>query len=785
MRLFKYILLAVVVICSASPWAAETPMYEYSDFNCYALEASGSNDCKGKYDRGSPEDVMSAYVKDQSCYRYTCYLGPITQQKTYGTKSAIIFYKNEEGRELFGGGTSAAGACDNTLQWYKLGNPQPGMACQRLICPLGQFLGMKSGRCRTSCGLNQYLQNGYYPGYCKDKKESLDDIDPDAGRPNACAGQPSSGNPINTATGSKYQYEADLPWGPGLVFGRSYNSLDALKRVDRGLGIGWSAHALPRIEAVYLSPAAMNLPIPSDMDPDWTWPKSSDTTPRLVYYRLVRPDGASVAFGPDGQIRDASNKFHLLITITAAGFTVQDDQSIETYSSDGLITQRREIGDNTLRYTYLGGVLSQISDAGNRSIGFTYDATVPNRIIAVTRQDGVKVSYQYDTLNRLTQVTRADGNTRRYVYEMNSTSALPLYFLLTGIVDENGQRFATWTYNSQGQALSSEHAGGVDKYTLSYYVLDAVAGTYRTLERNPLGAYNDYQFRKLGRRVLLSSHLKPASTGCLKGTNSLTYDAGGNITSRTDFNGNVTQYSYDAARNLEISRTQAFGTPIERTTSTSWHPQFSLPIRITEPGRLTEMSYDERGNLTSRKETDTQIQEARTWLYAYDSADRITSQTDPAQRTTQFYYNDKGDLERVTRPGNLVTQYQNHNALGQPGRIVDPAGVVTLLSYDVYGRVLSITVGDEATTYQYSPVGQLIKVDLPGGKTMRYSYDAAQRLIGINDNRGNSIKYTLDVMGNRIKEEIADSAGSLAALIQDVERGLQLARATPTSRMGG
>jgi YD repeat-containing protein len=39
--------------------------------------------------------------------------------------------------------------------------------------------------------------------------------------------------------------------------------------------------------------------------------------------------------------------------------------------------------------------------------------------------------------------------------------------LLTGITDENGNRFATWAYDSQNRAILSEHAGGERTYTLA------------------------------------------------------------------------------------------------------------------------------------------------------------------------------------------------------------------------------------------------------------------------------------------------------------------------------
>jgi RHS repeat-associated protein len=53
-------------------------------------------------------------------------------------------------------------------------------------------------------------------------------------------------------------------------------------------------------------------------------------------------------------------------------------------------------------------------------------------------------------------------------------------------------------------------------------------------------------------------------------------------------------------------------------------------------------------------------------------------------------------------------------------------------------------------------------VSLPTGLVLTYSYDAAHRLIGWSNNRGESGLYTLDSMGNRTAEQIKDSAGNVA-----------------------
>ena len=60
---------------------------------------------------------------------------------------------------------------------------------------------------------------------------------------------------------------------------------------------------------------------------------------------------------------------------------------------------------------------------------------------------------------------------------------------LTGIIDENGNHYATWTYDSQGRATSSQHAGGADLTKVAYNDTDGS----RTVTY-PLGAQFVYKF---------------------------------------------------------------------------------------------------------------------------------------------------------------------------------------------------------------------------------------------------------------------------------------------------
>jgi YD repeat-containing protein len=50
---------------------------------------------------------------------------------------------------------------------------------------------------------------------------------------------------------------------------------------------------------------------------------------------------------------------------------------------------------------------------------------------------------------------------------------------------------------------------------------------------------------------------------------------------------------------------------------------------------------------------------------------------------------------------------------------------------------------------------------MPDGSTLSYQYDAAHRLTEVSDSLGNVTQYTLDAMGNRIKEDTFDPADRL------------------------
>lgn len=409
--------------------------------------------------------------------------------------------------------------------------------------------------------------------------------------------------------------------------------------------------------------------------------------------------------------------------------------------------------------------MSTITGPYGRKLSFTYDTN--GRINGMTDPAGGVYAYSYDANNNLASVTYPGGGTRVYHYEL---AASP--HVLTGISDENGNRFATWGYDAQGRAILSEHAGGANRTQIAYNADGTTSVT------DALGTTRTYRFKTvLG--VAKSAGLdQPAGAGCGPAASQIDYDANGNVASRTDFNGVKTTYSYDLARNLETSRTEGAGTPAARTVTTTWHATLRLPVQVKvyaggtasgTPLLSTDYSYDAQGNLLTKTEQGGGA--SRSQAYSYNAAGQIVSADGPRSDVadiTTYGYDAQGNLASIVNALGQTTQLGGYNAHGLPTQVIDANGVTTTLAYDSRQRLTSRSAAGETTQYRYDGVGQLTGVTLPDGTALNYSYDAAHRLTRIQDSAGNRISYTLDGLGNRISEDSYDPAGQLARHIDRV-----------------
>ena len=260
------------------------------------------------------------------------------------------------------------------------------------------------------------------------------------------------GNPINAATGNKYQRESDFVGSgrPSLNVWRSYNSFDS---VSGG---------------------------------NWRW----NFDARLVvepygdfgYYQIdqaritaIRPDGKELVFTadvtpadsyqiPTGTFLTSSQPTLGRLEKLASGFRYHSEDNLtEDYSASGRLLSISDLSGKSLTLSYASSSstrLISVSDWQGRAIGFSYDTN--GKRVSLTDPLGDQTQYAYNSNGVLATVTFPDGSSRIYHYEQPSFPKL-----LTGITDERGIRYATYSYDSLGRAVSSSHAGGAGNVALT------------------------------------------------------------------------------------------------------------------------------------------------------------------------------------------------------------------------------------------------------------------------------------------------------------------------------
>jgi RHS repeat-associated protein len=619
------------------------------------------------------------------------------------------------------------------------------------------------------------------------------------GLPGVCAlritpkslGEPCTacGNPINIATGNKYQREVDFaPPSTSMLLSiaRHYNSLGTLSTIS--LGNKWHLGYDRRVIVNGVGSG---------------------------FFSVIRDNGRIYEFKDTaaGFVTDADISDRLTKLTDASGATtgwkyfVAKNDDIEMYAADGKlssITSRAGV-TQTLVYSNAStplsvapapGLLLTVTDSFNHQLSFSYDAT--SRITSITDPNGKIYSYAYDTAGNLAAVTYPDLKVRTYKYdEATLVPATSPLSALTGIIDENGTRYATFSYANGASAVSTEHNGGVEKYQMS-----TVGGATNLISvTDPLGTAKTYDFVSILRAPKLANLTQPCSNPGCTGTvtQSRTYDANSNIATLKDFNGTTTSYRYDLTRNLELSRTEGIpatltgscpnggvyyannyasscdsgtcwvtsgsfpgsqdATPLGypgqqyacavplansliRKITTTWNASYRLPATITEPvtggSKTTTHTYDTNGNLTQRVVTTPQS--TRTWLWSgYDAYGRATTMTDPRGKITTYAYypntaaqnttlaNSRGMLASITNAVGHVNTITAYNAHGQPLAMTDANGLVTTMTYDARMRLKSRTVSGTGIN-----------------ETTSYDYDGVGQLIKVTLPDATFITYTYD-----------------------------------------
>jgi len=230
----------------------------------------------------------------------------------------------------------------------------------------------------------------------------------------------SVGNPCNPANGNKYESVTDYR-GTGLSFTRSYNSLVAK---DGDLGFGWSGNRYRRLEF-------------------------SSATQIMVRHA----DGKGDPFSKTNGNWVGDSDTDRVLRETTGGYTVDlPDGRTEQYDTAGKLISETDRNGQITTYTYdSANKLTTVTGPYGHTLQFVYDANA--HLTSLTDPNGKIITYSYDAQNNLSTVSYPDGGQRIYHYENVSFS-----HHLTGITDENGDRYSTFAYDSVGRAIFTGHA---------------------------------------------------------------------------------------------------------------------------------------------------------------------------------------------------------------------------------------------------------------------------------------------------------------------------------------
>jgi len=186
-------------------------------------------------------------------------------------------------------------------------------------------------------------------------------------------------------------------------------------------------------------------------------------------------------------------------------------------------------------------------------------------------------------------------------------------------------------------------------------------------------------------------------------------------------------------------------------------------------------SYSPDGNLVSMRDATGDS------TYTYDANGRLVSYTNAFSATVSYAYNENGEISAITYPDGKTVGYE-YDALGRMVKVTGRDGGETVYEYDAQGSVTQVARADgSVTTAEYDLAGRVVRLtnrDASGAvvSEFSYTYDAtgyiatetvtqgersAERSytytqrgeLATATENGQTVAYTYDGAGNRIKEE--------------------------------
>ena len=558
----------------------------------------------------------------------------------------------------------------------------------------------------------------------------------------------------------------------GLGINRIYNSRNT---ESSNFGIGWSCE----YDAYVVRGGTKSLVY-------------VDGTGAIYGFGMIQGNEWNWCDNPDLSIEETSSTQTRVISATET-----KPSSTVSFTSKYIITDK----NNTKRYFDENGKLRLIEESNGTFIYIKYHSTI-GLIQTVYSSKGQKMDFEFSYSGGdyfISRTTLEDGSSFQYTYT-NKRLAKVIH---TGT--EGGQIEYNYEYNANGQMSKIIDAMG-QAYRIEYDGKSVASAIYPDNSRidvytnyeplktrvytknanNMILHYEEYEFDADGKVLKSTNDLGNASTYAYDGsllTNSteevqyhelqnnivktitpsgtdgdkhleeeIEYDDRNNVSTETDEEGNVTEYTYGDEQ----------------------HPDLETKVKTTSAdGDVTSeiaYEYDSKGNLI--KETD--YIEKTVTRYTYDNdgnatestetlVDKDTNLSNVSSTALSKGLENSKDTSTFDRDGNTLTssvtsgtinqtEQNTYDVLGRIKTTTDDKNIISSYEYDEFGRTISTTTtipnkNLETTETVYDFNGRVTEETDKVGRKTTYQYDNMGRVISKTLTYGDESRTTTTTYG--------------------------------------
>jgi RHS repeat-associated protein len=472
--------------------------------------------------------------------------------------------------------------------------------------------------------------------------------------------------------------------------------------------------------------------------------------PTAAYYGSADLDPNGLPL--NGRLQSVTDAYN---ETTSYAYNLATDTTTVTYPADA----SGNVGTATMVYDSYGDLVTSTDPLGHITTN-VYDAN--HNLILVTDPLSHATTYTYDANGNKTSSTYPSLGTG---HNTTSTTYYNQYSEPTSTIDELGNvRFFNYDTNFLPQSVTDSSG------TLASFIFNANS----TLEAGAIG-------------FDISANPAQASQ--------FTYDANGNMASRTDALGRTTSYTYDSLGH-KLSTTAPTPASLTGTAASTTTYQYDALGNLTSTAaplsRTTGSTYDANGNKLSdtgaRGNTTTYQYDALNRLIetdypttpvtkstkTYDFRNNVLTDTDQAGNVTQHVYDKGGRQTSVTHgygsstPSTTSTTYRDD---GRKQSETDALGHTTSYSYDAAGRLTAVAGVKGNITYGYDDAGNQTSRTDANANTTQLQYDARKRLVKTINPDNTTIVNTYDGPGNLAS--VTDQAGNIVQYTYDAANQLK------------